>query len=111
MHLIVDGTVAEQLPDSEAIAVLPELALLIGMTPVGPVHIQYFDLPQHKELGISAVQFLAQSHIILNYFRNSIGVDIFSCNSFNVYTATGFCVIRFKMDRIKVTLLDRKFIT
>ena len=82
MILLIKGRITMQLSDDEVMVVLPELTQRIGMTPVGPVHIQHFDLPQHQGLGISAVQFLAESHIVLNYYGKAIDINIFSCKKF-----------------------------
>jgi len=91
MILLIKGRITMQLSDDEVMVVLPELTKQIGMTSVGPVHIQHFDLPQHQGLGISAVQFLAESHILLHYYTNEIGINIFSCKDIPVSRAVRFC--------------------
>lgn len=106
MQLLIDGKVKEQLSDIAVVAALKRLTELIGMTPVGDVLIERFE---GRGLGISAVQFLAESHIIVNYLHSAIAIDVFSCRDFDHYRALGFCYFTFEMTEVKATLLRRDF--
>lgn len=77
LHLLFDGKVSRVLTCEDLAAILPELVKEIGMTPLGaPMTID-------SAVGPSAIQFIIESHIAINYIGNFITTDIFSCKDFN----------------------------
>ena len=77
MHQMIDGRVDRVLTEQELREILPALAKEIGMTPIGDVVVV------NCPVGPSAIQFILESHIAVNYIHRYVTVDIFSCKDFD----------------------------
>lgn len=105
VHLILDGRVDRVLTCKELKAVLPELARFIGMTPLG------LPITRNCPVGPSAIQFIIESHIAVNYIGNYVTTDIFSCKDFAVLPAAEELVKVFHITEVtKELVLERGFV-
>lgn len=107
MQVLIDGLVERQLSDDELSSAFEGLVSAIEMTPVGDLLIQPF---VGTDYGASAVQFLVESHIILNYWHEQVKLDIFSCKDFNQGWALECCVEQFLIKTVtRNQLITRGF--
>lgn len=108
MQVLIDGFIERQLDNLSLKWAICRLVEEIGMTPIGQVVIEPF--PEY-DYGVSAVQFLAESHIVVNYWRNQIAIDIFSCKGFDQQKAVDFCIEHFLIREItRNQLIERGFL-
>ncbi len=108
MHLIMGGRVERWLSDEELGEKIAELVVLIGMTPVGKLHIE------RDDDGLSAIQIVTQplkeSHISMHYINDFCCADVFSCKDFDDQKACEFILGAFLYVSLKEKkLLRREF--
>ena len=108
MHLIMGGRIERWLSDQELRAKIAELVALIGMTPVGKLHIE------RDDDGLSVIQIITQpleeSHISIHYIADFCCADIFSCKDFDDQKACEFILEAFLfMSLQEKKLLRREF--
>lgn len=105
LHLILDGKVSRVLPKQELKAVLPELARFIGMTPLGKT------ITRDCFVGPSAIQFIIESHIAINYIGMYLTTDVFSCKDFDIETTAKRLIEVFYISEVtKRLVLERGFV-
>ena len=108
MQYLIDGLVARQLSNAELVSAIEGLVKSIGMTQVGPVHVEPYE---GYDMGASAVAFIAapkkqaivllkESHIAVNYWHEKIRADVFSCKDFSPQVALAFCVKAFLINKV-----------
>ena len=105
LHLLLDGKVSKVLTSKELKAVLPELARFIGMTPMGK------PITRDCSVGPSAIQFIIESHIAVNYIHNYIAADVFSCKDFDTGATAEKLIEVFCISEVtKRLILERGFV-
>jgi len=109
MHLLMSGRVERWLSDQELRDNIARLVDLIGMTPVGELHIE------RGEDGLSGIQVIIQpleeSHISVHYISDYCCADVFSCRDFDDRAACEFILEAFLfMSLEERKLLRREFL-
>ncbi len=84
MHTIIDAKITEMVPADRLPRIVRGLVAEIDMTPIADCVVNEFE---DYDLGASAIQLLAESHISIHYMwdRKEVWIDVFSCKPFNQY--------------------------
>ena len=105
MRLLLDGFVTRRLSEDDLRLVLPRITKGIGMTPIGyPVIFPH-------EWGPSGYQFLAESHIGVDYmYWDQVALEAFSCKVFDIPEAIALLVKEFHISSItKQAVITHRF--
>jgi len=94
MHLVLDGRLEQIINRATLEDIIARLVLEIRMTPIAPLSIvTAFD-------GLTLVQIVGESHIVVHTVQDFVHIDIFSCRPFDAEKAKSFCLEAFKITSI-----------